>query len=1191
MPSKGKRSESPERIGRYQVLRKIATGGMAELFLAKQVGMEGFEKVVAIKRILSHLGHDEEFINMFRDEARIVAKLSHPNIVQIYDLGKSNDTYFIAMEYIPGRNLSSVAKRAKSLGLRLPAVYIARCMAQACDGLHYAHTRKDLDGQPLNIVHRDVSPQNIIVGFSGQVKLVDFGIAKAATKIAHTRAGVLKGKYAYMSPEQIRGEEIDARSDLFAVGIVLYELLAGRRPFEKENSIQTLKAIVQDQQTDPRELNPDIPVGMVEIIQKALSKKRDERYATAQEIQIALEDFVASGTERANNIVVSQWLSSLFADELSKGKGSTMVFKDVGEVILPDTDKAGAKKAKRTSDEPPPDKPKPVEASSRKPSEPKRRAKTPAAPSVAKERLSNSSVDDASKQPIVLKRGRGGGSVEARPPIQAPSTRMPERRNSSVNVSRRQLIEEGVIDGESPPPDPSFSDDATTIAPPNFPLSRPSSEVATGASPIPKAQTDSSLRSLYEEGERDAANAPDKPLYDDSKTEFAPQAPDHLPDLGIAGKLTKPARPAILDSAIGAPDTEPPPDSSGLSLEINLDDNSGSFGWSEETAATNSSVSADTAAVKAVVVGDDTTGIQADALGRKVSPAGDAMRKALGLSRAPGRRPSPKSLADAAKKPASAPPSSNRSDTEAPVAADTLGPDRDTEAPPREVSIELLPGGPTASWADEPPDTGAPLEEPEMASPHRVDVDVDADSRTIASSDYDALAGGTPDVATLGMPALTSSPAMPVAIDLDDEETMRPNDPVAAFEAELDELAQQAIEDMRPATPIPLKPKKLSVKAKGAPPPPPEKSVVKPSRPPPPAPRDFSEPAAPRGHLHAEGIKPPRDEMSAIALPGRKKSSEINSTEQESPLPPGSSGRDLFAPKAPKPIGPANPLASIGSTKVPPANVSLSEMLVDPRNGKSAPDTGMPVAGAKRPAARSSSRSSSIVSVPLNRNIKESIRPSTKARGATLDPTGAVAPSQDGGPPHGSALLNGIGTPVGAKPPAGPPPVPVPIGAIVQPVTSSPGSPAPFAPQSQAAQALAAPLPTPSAFGMPQAPAAAGVGKRLQIILIALCFVALAAVVTVVLYKTRGPTLEISTTPTGARIFLNDKLLAGETPLKVRGIAGGQTYRVRIVAAGHEQQIRLVPIPPDATTSKVHFQLEAAAEGATPAAGATPGAQ
>ena len=308
---------------------------MAELFLAKQVGMEGFEKVVAIKRILAHLAYDEEFINMFRDEARIVAKLSHPNIVQIYDLGKSNDSYFIAMEYIPGRNLSSVAKKARARGEKLPPQYIGRCVAQACEGLYYAHTRKDIDGRPLQIVHRDISPQNIIVSFSGAVKLVDFGIAKAATKIAHTRAGVLKGKYAYMSPEQIRGEEIDARSDLFATGIVLYELLCGRRPFEKDNSIQTLKAIVQEQHRDCRELNSDIPDALARIIDKALSKDPEDRYQNAQDMQVALEDFVSASPVRVNNIAISQWITELFQEELTREQAARSSFRGSARSSFP----------------------------------------------------------------------------------------------------------------------------------------------------------------------------------------------------------------------------------------------------------------------------------------------------------------------------------------------------------------------------------------------------------------------------------------------------------------------------------------------------------------------------------------------------------------------------------------------------------------------------------------------------------------------------------------------------------------------------------------------------------------------------------------------------------------------------------------------------------------------------------------
>ena len=314
---------------------------MAELFLAKQAGFDGFEKVVAIKRILSHLAYDDEFIAMLRDEARLVAKLNHPHIVQIYDLGKDEGSYFIAMEYIAGRNFSVIAKKSRELSLKIPPVNVARCIAQACEGLFYAYTRTDIDGKQLKIIHRDFSPQNIIVSLSGSVKLVDFGIAKAASKVAHTRPGVLKGKYAYMSPEQILGEELDARSDLFSVGIVLYELLCGRRPFEKANSILTLKAIVQEAPTPCRELNRDIPETLASIIDRCLEKDRNNRYSTAQELQIELEDFVGSSGERCNSVRISNWLEELFDDELNRVDGATVVFPGIGKVILPEIGSTG----------------------------------------------------------------------------------------------------------------------------------------------------------------------------------------------------------------------------------------------------------------------------------------------------------------------------------------------------------------------------------------------------------------------------------------------------------------------------------------------------------------------------------------------------------------------------------------------------------------------------------------------------------------------------------------------------------------------------------------------------------------------------------------------------------------------------------------------------------------------------------
>ncbi|MDP2342644.1 MAG: protein kinase [Deltaproteobacteria bacterium] len=324
----------PTKIDRYEPLKKLATGGMAEIFLAKQSGLEGFEKVVVLKRILSHLASDEEFVSMFLDEARIAAKLSHPNIVQIYDLGKADNTYYIAMEYVSGRNVQHLINKQQGQGGHLPVEHVCRIIAGVCDGLFYAHSRKDYDGKPLNIVHRDISPQNILVSFAGGVKVVDFGIAKASTQLAQTRAGVLKGKYAYMSPEQVRGAKVDHRSDLFAVGLVMYEMLTGMRAFERDTSLKTLKAIVQEKPLNPREANPEIPMDVVKLLSKALEKNPDRRYKTAQEMQLALEDFLEQSPKKSNNVRLSRFLYELFDDELNSAEG-TLVVKGVGQVIIP----------------------------------------------------------------------------------------------------------------------------------------------------------------------------------------------------------------------------------------------------------------------------------------------------------------------------------------------------------------------------------------------------------------------------------------------------------------------------------------------------------------------------------------------------------------------------------------------------------------------------------------------------------------------------------------------------------------------------------------------------------------------------------------------------------------------------------------------------------------------------------------
>ena len=224
---------SLETYGRYQLLKKLATGGMAQIYLARQLGPEGFEKLLVVKRILPHLAENEEFITMFLDEARIAARLNHPNVVQIFDLGAQDDSFFIAMEFIHGEDVRRVWKHADKVGKPIPLPLICRIIIEACAGLDYAHKKLDASGRPLNIVHRDISPQNILVAFEGGVKIVDFGIAKAADQATVTKSGVLKGKYSYMSPEQAAGQPIDCRTDIFALGVVLYELLTGTRLFKR----------------------------------------------------------------------------------------------------------------------------------------------------------------------------------------------------------------------------------------------------------------------------------------------------------------------------------------------------------------------------------------------------------------------------------------------------------------------------------------------------------------------------------------------------------------------------------------------------------------------------------------------------------------------------------------------------------------------------------------------------------------------------------------------------------------------------------------------------------------------------------------------------------------------------------------------------------------------------------------------
>ncbi|MBL9039185.1 MAG: serine/threonine protein kinase, partial [Archangium sp.] len=226
-----------QQYGKYFLVRKLAEGGMAEIFLAKQLGVEGFEKNVVVKRMLAHLSGRPDFVTMFLDEARLAASLSHPNIVQILDLGFEAGCYFIAMEYLAGEDMSAIIRTCASRRSLVPLPIALRIVADAARGLHFAHTVTDANGRPMNIVHRDVSPSNVFVTYTGQVKVLDFGIARAESRVSTTKAGVVKGKYQYMSPEQAAALPVDGRSDVYSLGVCLYEAVTNTRPFARDTDL------------------------------------------------------------------------------------------------------------------------------------------------------------------------------------------------------------------------------------------------------------------------------------------------------------------------------------------------------------------------------------------------------------------------------------------------------------------------------------------------------------------------------------------------------------------------------------------------------------------------------------------------------------------------------------------------------------------------------------------------------------------------------------------------------------------------------------------------------------------------------------------------------------------------------------------------------------------------------------------
>jgi serine/threonine protein kinase/Flp pilus assembly protein TadD len=307
----------PKQFGKYQLLDKIAVGGMAELYRAKLTGAQGFEKLIAIKKILPNLSEEENLVTSFIDEAKLAALLHHENIVQIYDFGSMDSEYFIAMEFLFGKDLRTIRKAAKKRDIPLGMENILYIISRICAGLDYSHNLKDLQGQPLNIIHRDINPQNILVTYEGQVKIIDYGIAKAASQNTKTRENLIKGKLAYMSPEQANGQAIDFRSDIFSTGIILYELLAVRRMFEGET--MHVLSLVRDAHYDPpEEVIPDLPAKLNEILHRALAKNPDDRYQSAGEMLADVEEFAFELSLRPNARSFAQYMKELFEEEFAE---------------------------------------------------------------------------------------------------------------------------------------------------------------------------------------------------------------------------------------------------------------------------------------------------------------------------------------------------------------------------------------------------------------------------------------------------------------------------------------------------------------------------------------------------------------------------------------------------------------------------------------------------------------------------------------------------------------------------------------------------------------------------------------------------------------------------------------------------------------------------------------------------------
>ena len=307
-----------EKLGRYELIERIGVGGMAEVFQARQRGAAGFERSVAIKRILPEIATDPEIVTMLVEEAKLAVQLSHPSIAQVYDLDEDGGAYFIAMEYVDGRSVEALLARYARSGRRLPIPAVCFILTRVADALHHAHFAENSSGRPLGVIHRDVSPQNILLSFGGDVKVIDFGLAKASDRLSQTKQGIVKGKLAYLSPEQAHGRPVDRRTDVFALGICAWEMLTAKRAFKRDTDRDTVLA-VRAGRLERIAAHVEVPAALDLVVMRALSKNRDKRYRTALEFSENLGRFIRTANQRFDRgdlrALMREAFPERFADE------------------------------------------------------------------------------------------------------------------------------------------------------------------------------------------------------------------------------------------------------------------------------------------------------------------------------------------------------------------------------------------------------------------------------------------------------------------------------------------------------------------------------------------------------------------------------------------------------------------------------------------------------------------------------------------------------------------------------------------------------------------------------------------------------------------------------------------------------------------------------------------------------------